>query len=204
MLTKRNDLYEQLMAQYVKYGVTKTKEINIFGILNEEYQDKDEWNDYLGIMIGSDVYIWKGTCNPGKKATQESEKGAAHLVYGYQEDIWVIDTHAANNPSFAHKALCSRQEAGCKPTTVWRDINKDYDKDNTDPIVSGFFGVNFHRASKIKDVDTIGSYSAGCQVTQHCADFEEILAMIEKQDCVKKNNKYKFSYLLTNIKDWSL
>lgn len=196
MIYQKNEWFDAIKAQYDAVGAPM-KEINLVGIEDKEYQGSDVLNDLFALIIGTDVWVWRGTCDPGRNATLGKDGGAAHLVYGYQENIWVIDTHAPNVPSFKHEALCSRPEYGCNPTTVWRDVNRDfYYEEGTDKIQSGYFGVNFHRASVQQDINAIGEYSYGCQVTRSVKDFNAIMAKIKSHPAVVKNPKYKFSYLL--------
>lgn len=201
MIYQKNELLPQLVSLYEKYNGTMS-DINIFGIQDESDQDKDFWNDLLGLNIGSNIWLWKGTTNPGKLAV-DHEGGAAHVCYGFHKDIWIKDFHAPNNPSFRHEALCQRGWLGTKPITIWRDVDKNFIQNEHDPIMSGVdYCINFHRASLVRDVPVIGDYSAGCQVTQHAQDFINILSIIKETDIFKNNPKYLFSYLLTNKKDW--
>jgi len=201
MIIQRNDLINQLKNFY-KIFHGKIKEINLFGIQDETNQDKDIWNDWLGLNIDKNIWIWKGTTNPGKNSLNH-EGGAAHVCYGFHEDIWIKDIHAPNNPTFSHEALCQRGWLGTKPISIWRDIDKNFIKNEHDPIQSGIdFCINFHRASLQKDVTIIGDFGAGCQVTQHAQDFIDIINLIKQTDVFKNNPKYLFSYLLTNKNDW--
>lgn len=202
MLIQRNDLLEQLKTHYSTYnGIMK--EINIFGIQDESDQDKDVWNDWLGLNIGEDVWLWVGTTNPGKNALNHGG-GAAHVCYGFHDSIWIKDFHAPNNPSFKHEALCQRSWLGTKAITIWRDIDKNFVQSEHDPVQSGVdFCINFHRASVQKDVPVIGDFSAGCQVTQHAQDFIDVMNKIKQTEAFKNNPKYLFSYLLTPIIIWT-
>jgi len=204
MLIQKNELLEELTALYAKAGAEMGR-INIFGIQDESGQENDIWNDWLGINIDSDVWVWKGTTNPGRK-TQEKASGAGHMAYGFHNKIWCIDIHAPSIKNWAHEALCQRPAHGCGAIKYWRDVNKHFIFDpETDKIESSKeCYMNFHRASKAQDVTTIGTYSEGCQVTLHAADLEEVLEKIKAVDEVAVDPKgYLFSYLLTNISEWS-
>ena len=194
MIVDRTDLIQNLKNVYVKYNAP-IKEINVFGIRDESNQSDDLFNDWLGIMTSDKVYIWKGTTDPGINSLNKSG-GAAHLCPGYQPDIWVIDTHAKTNPLFAHKALCSRPNLGCLPTKIWRDANKTTHKDEQEKGQSGYFGMNFHRASAVRLEQKIGLYSEGCQVTQDKKDFDFCMNLILNSQTYLTNNKATFSYML--------
>jgi hypothetical protein len=203
MIIHNNDLLSQLRSQYMQYKGA-FKRINVFGILDETKQKDDIFNDYLGMNIGDDVWIWKSTCNPGKHATDTKEGGAAHLVYAYQHEIWTLDMHAADNPSFAHEALCNRKQYGCKPTTVFRNKNKDGVFELGESIETDYYGINCHRASVASTISTIGDYSFGCVVTPDKADFEWFIATLKKQQEITTNYHYLFGFLMTRIEDWKL
>jgi hypothetical protein len=196
MIIKKPELLNQLRNYYTLKNIP-IKETNIFGIRFEEDQQKDVWNDTLGIWTQHEVYTWQGTTDPGKKATEESIKGCAHLILGYHSNIWQAGIHAKGKPS-EHVALL---QTGNK-VIVGRDkVNKDYEVDFFD---EGYFGINFHRASKIKDVEFIGPYSAGCQVTRNIKDFEFAINLLFNTEAFKKDKKYKFSYMLFDKKELQL
>lgn len=166
-------------------------EVNLFGIRFENDQNKDIWNDILGIWTKHNVYCWPGTTDPGKHATEEQKGGAAHLCLGYHKDIWMKGIHAESNPNFAHLALRQLGNA----VKIWRDVNRNYENDEN-IYEEGYFGINWHRASKLNNVPVIGNYAAGCQVTLDVKDFEFALNLILNTEKFKKDHNCKFSYML--------
>jgi len=190
MIVKRPELLSKLRMAYDARNF-QIDEVNIFGIRFPEAQDQDIWNDILGIWTDHNIYCWQGTTDPGRHATENKEGGAAHLCLGYHKDIWQIGIHGASIPAFAHPALVQTGNV-CR---IWRDVNKDYE-DNDNKIETGYFGINFHRASKINNVETIGFYGAGCQVTQDIQDFEFVLNLLLNTAKFKMNKKCCFSYTL--------
>jgi hypothetical protein len=200
MIYKKPELLNQLRTYYASKNIP-VDETNIFGVRFEEDQQKDLFNDWLGVWTQHNVFVAIGTTDPGKKTTETSLKGAAHLICGYHSRIWQAGIHGQHNPLFAHPALC---QTGNK-ISVWRDKNKDFDYDKeTDFIDTGYFGINFHRASKIKDVETIGDYSAGCQVMQNEKDFQFFLNLLFNTEAFKKDKKYCFSYMLFDKKELNI
>lgn len=205
MLIQRNDLLDQLQNLYLQYSGTMGA-VNLFGISDDTNQDQDIWNDWLGLNIDENIWLWKGTTNPGKDATLNIKGGAAHFALGYHSKIWCFDMHAPAISSFTHEALCQRPLRGCGSIKYWRDINKTY---KFDPIINKMEQsketyMNFHRASKTGEAKTILNFSAGCQVSLNAKDFETVLEMIKKVPEVSKNIKgYLFSYLLTSIDEWT-
>jgi len=190
MIEKHPELEAILKSKYSSLNIP-LDEINIFGIRYDMNQEDDVWNDKLGIMTANNIYLWIGTTDPGKKATKTSEKGAAHLCLGYHKNIWQVGIHGTHNPNFAHNALV---QTGNK-VKIWRDKNKDF-KENDGFYDEGYFGINFHRASKVENVLYIGPFSAGCQVTQDVKDFEFAMNLIMNSEKYKNNNKCCFSYML--------
>ena len=205
MLIQKNELLDQLKGFYEKYN-GRMEDVNIFGIQDESNQDKDVWNDWIGLNIGFEIYLWKGTTNPGKHAMITHPDGAGHMAYGFHDHIWCFDKHAPAIPNWTHEALCQRSTRGCGAIKYWRDVNKHY---VFDPAIDKIESskecyMNFHRASKVQDVAVIGTYSEGCTVTLHAKDFEDVLTKIKLVPSVAKDIKgFLANYLLTNIKDWT-
>ena len=78
--------------------------------------------------------------------------------------------------------------------TVWRDGNADGKSDEQGYKEHGYFGINFHSASKdfssklIKTV--IGGWSAGCQVCNNLPEYKFII------DTIKSSGQDKVTYCL--------
>lgn len=193
MILHRPDMSSKLSELYAAKKAVP-REVNLFGLRDPERQKEDVFNDFFGVWIPgrNDILIALATTDPGVKATNEKEGGAAHLDAGYHPRIWVIDTHAADIPSFAHLAFCSRQGKGCLPTRVWRDRDRDTKLGDRDAYETGYFGINAHRASVQRDEKTIGLYSFGCQVVQNAKDFEEI----RKAASEVAGADYRYDYMI--------
>ena len=199
MIIKKPELLNQLRNYYVSKNIP-INEANIFGIRFEENQNLDLWNDWLGIWNQNEAFVWSGTTDPGKKATEESTRGCAHVVLGYHPFVWQVGIHSAGKPS-QHPALVQTGNE----IKIWRDKNKDFIyNSNIDFFDTGYFGINFHRASKIQDVEFIGPYSAGCQVTRNAQDFEFALNLLLNTEAFKKDNKFRFSYMLFDKSELSI
>jgi hypothetical protein len=181
-VTKNN-----ILAEYKARDI-ELKDFNIFGIRNVEDMDKGIWNDYIGYFTEYDFKIYNGTTDPGVYYTKNrmNSKGCAHLVLGYHEDIWLIDLHRGK-----YDAMCNRYPT--KPVKVWRDNNEDFENNEWIEEV-GHFGINLHRASRLKIMDRIWKYSAGCQVIQDPNDFDEFMFV------AKASEMKFFSYLLLENK----
>lgn len=185
---------KKLKELYEKNGGT-WGEVNIFGIRNEENAEADTFNDFIGIATEQVIHLFPGTTDPGIKWTQnpvtvEGVTGAAHLCLGYHKNIWMVGTHGSG--AFAHEALVQWGNV----VAVWRDVNKNYQKDEGEPIQTGWYGINCHRAAAGGVAQTIGLYSAGCQVVQRIEDFKVFMEIIKGSEKYKKNPKAPFSYML--------
>lgn len=195
---KEESFYEFLEKYYLKNGAEFDADINIFGIRDDSEMPKGIFNDYIGVAINGDVQLFKGTCDPSDYWTKENgigDKGVAHICLGFHKNVYIVGKHKNK-----YEALV-QQGAKIK---IWRDKNKNFQKNKLDPIESGFFGTNIHRASEYKILEKIGKYSAGCQVIQDPADFKRFMEMIKNSNKYKKNKNSKFSYFLidkNNIPD---
>jgi len=172
---------------YKEYGVEIDK-FNLFGIRNEENQEQDEWNDYIGFFTDINIYFFKGTTDPGYYYTKNpvNKDGTAHLCLGFHKQIWKIGLHKGKYEAFCNKWPCNK-------TRIWRDFDADGELDYSDEkIYTGYFGINLHRANEDYLVSTVGKYSAGCQVVRNNNSFQFIL------EEAKKSGLEKFSYFLFN------
>lgn len=181
---------------YDKFGGT-WGEINIFGIRNEENAEKDQFNDLICIATDDLIHQYQGTTDPSvywtkNPMTAEGFTGAAHVCEGWHQNIWRVGIHAKGT-NFAHEALI---QTGNK-IRIWRDVDKDFTEDEGEPIQSGYYGINCHRASS-QLTEVIGYYSAGCQVIQRIGDFLEFMGIIKGSDVYLANPQARFSYLLVN------
>ena len=218
-MIQRNDLLPQLLAKFKAAGAENEK-IKLVGFRNPALMGKDCFGTVDGVLDGKDdilgfcvdnenFFLSVGTTRPGLHAYQTQPSGAGYMALGFHKNIWVIDIHAANNPSFAHEALCQRYWRGCQAIAFWRDPKKEF-KQGSNPIqYSKECCMNMHRASVQSDLDNIGLYGEGCQVRNNHIDHETMMNMIKNTEVVKgtynvgkKEFGYVFSYLLTETTDW--
>lgn len=199
----RNDLLDIVQQKFATYGA-ENEPVKIIHIRNESDQLKDIWNDYL-CFIDRDGNLWvsQGTTDPGVHAYVKHPRGAAHICIGFHVECWIIDIHAADNPRFAHEALCSRFTHGCKPIRYFRDNNRNRILDKEDTIFEDYVGLNCHRASSRQNVATIGLYGEGCQVRRNIDDHLHMMSQIKMFDCVSRVKDYRFSWILSPINEWN-
>lgn len=175
------DLYENNAFPY---------NLNIFGV-RAPNSVPNEFNDALKVLWQSNYHGWEHrhwpiTTLPGIPwlKTPMNPKGTAILVPGRYQAAYELGTYRG------YTAL--RQ---VKPVKVYRDNNQDSAFDmNPATIEEGFFGIHIHRAGLLSKI--VGLSSAGCQVFQNKADFDEFI------DLCKKSARHwgnRFTYTLVQL-----
>ena len=181
----------QYLKQKYRENDIPLMKFNLFGIRNENKLDKDSINDILGFFTVDELFTCEGTTDPSvywTKSTERNKGGTFHLLDGYHENIWTHGIHGG------YEALVNDYRK-CQPTKGWRDADYNFKRGSTDPIVSDFFGVNFHRMGKDFIAKAIGKYSSGCQAVLRPDEFNYILKK------AKESEQELFSYMLFNIND---
>jgi hypothetical protein len=139
------------------------------------------WKDDKGDWVGR---YWPATTDPGTYYLKNplSKLGAAILKEGQYIDSWKFGKHKGQ-----YEALTQT-----KPVTVIRDYDRNAILDfNNGREETGLFGINIHKAGA--DSKDVGQWSAGCQVFQKSADFEEFMQLVRKQ---KEKYGNLFTYTL--------
>lgn len=143
------------------------------------------WLDDRDRLIRYNRYIITTTPGLPWLLNPMNSRGTAILQPGQYIDTYAIGFHGRG--SFRHEALVQ-----VLPVNVFRDNNRD---EIIDKIGNhrGLFGINIHRASAWWDVtEKIDSFSAGCQVFQRRADFQDFMNICRD---AKQN---RFTYTLIN------
>lgn len=188
-------IYE-ILDLYEKYGqIDKAQcHINLMGIRHTDKVDMfdDElyyfWADgskieYVGLSDGF-------TTDPGKYYLKNplNSKGCAILKEGWYPRVWIKGKHSGKYNALVQKG---------NTITVYRDTNKDDEFDFNGPQDTGYFGINLHRASQYYTVETVNSYSAGCQVIADPNKFNRLMTAVDKAGI---HGQSFFSYLLLDSK----
>lgn len=191
MKSKKLRQYNALRDLYIKHGAIWS-EVNLFGIRDSADQQKDIFNDTIGIAYGDGkVNLYRGTCDPGRYWTERSgaavdKKGVAHLCLGFHQSAYVIGKH------FDQTAFVQQ---GNK-VKIWRDANKNYLQDTGEKIEQGYYGINIHTTKKPVPM-TVGQWSAGCQVLQEPDDLAEMITIARTSSMfINGGAKTRFSYFL--------
>jgi hypothetical protein len=170
------------------------QEFNLFNIRALENLRKDVFNDLSGFWTNEVGYLFQSTTDPGKKCINKKGpgNGALFLKSGFHPESLCIDLHNRRIKS----AFCSRPTrrysdgkwAGCKPQTIIRDSDADFDiKDNEKEYI-GHFGANMHHASRWI-LKKIGLYGEGCRVLLIWDEMEFMLKAAKMTDMYRKTSK---------------
>lgn len=170
-------------------------EINPFGIHFSENYNDDLFHDILGIASDTKIIMGLGTTHPSLQATIKpitinGITGAAHVFPGFHRQIWQVGIHAPMT-KYNHIAFV---QTGNK-IKIWRDIHQNFKYTRDCPILYGWWGISFHRAA-INNQRTIKQQSAGCQCIQGHEDFNKMMNLIVNSESYKKDNKFRFNYML--------
>jgi hypothetical protein len=169
----------------------------IIGVRNPE--DKpDHFDDMFYLMKGEELIMeTTGTTNPGLKVLKGgfrryNNDGAAVVesdrIY-YK--VWKYGKHLGWMPALKQLGAV---------ITVWRDGNMNAKSEEVGKRTTGWYGINFHTATKsylgsiIKTL--IGGWSAGCQVCNNTEDYMKII------NTIKNSNQDKVTYCL--LKEFSI
>lgn len=127
-----------------------------------------------------------GTTEPGKGYLKEklgNAQGTAILIHDRQYlDCWQIGKHKG------HPALTQSSKA---KFAVWRDSNKDGVVTYGGKEYFNVAGLNNHTTREGYNIDSVGTWSAGCQVIWNAKSFDEEIFPF----CKATGQKY-FNYTL--------
>jgi hypothetical protein len=190
------DIINMISAKYAGVGL-EIKEINFFGFRNMDDIDKNLWNDYIGYFTENEIGIMHGTTDPSTYYVKHpmNPDGLAVLCNGAHPDIWTKGPHGKSQ----YLTLVNTSTVpGCKTQKVWRldkNLNFILNEDGTRKVFEGYFGCNFHHQN-VNPEDTIGIWSAGCQVPYALHDWMETLKAFENTEMYKNDNHCTVSYAL--------
>lgn len=180
-----------------KYRIfSRPYELNIVGVRNAAPQP-NQFDDQLHIFYKDDkdnwVYgVYPATTDPGTYWLRNplSPQGTAILKEGQYLDVYAIDLHRGK-----YKALCQRRGT----VNVIRDYDRDAELDFAiSKVVSGYFGINIHRANLSGTTYQVDKHSAGCQVFQKVSDFDLFMSNCERHRKLYGN---QFTYTLIDLRE---
>jgi hypothetical protein len=138
------------------------------------------------------AHLWPITTDPGTHYLKKpiNVQGTAILAPGQYRGAYVVGKHHGYPALVQHGA----------PVRVWRDKNKDkvLDWGEGSQGISGWYGINIHRAKPEGITDSPDYHSAGCQVF---ALKEEHDALMDLAELAAKRYGNKFTYTLIEAAD---
>jgi hypothetical protein len=175
-----------------KYKVfTRPYELNIVGIRSTEEPNK--FDDAIFVFFKDDQGNWvlkqyPATTDAGTYFLLKpiNQLGTAMLKEGQWLDSWKIGSHRGKYTALTQS----------KPVTTYRDYDRNAVFDFGQNTSTGMYGINIHKAGK--DSSEVDNWSAGCQVFKKSADFDEFMAMAQKQKTLYGNS---FTYTLIDLRE---
>lgn len=180
---------------FTKKGYIWDNAINIIGVRNKAtskltnkfddklyvaYKESGVWKlkEYVITTDAGSYYVKKKLINV---------KGVAILKEGQYLNTYSVRLHQNK-----YLALCQTY----KNVVVYRDKDKDDEYDFVSEE-SGMFGINIHKAGK--NSSSVENWSAGCQVFQREADFNDFMSIVQNYKKLKNN---VYTYTLINTFDF--
>lgn len=161
------------------------EDYHIIGIRNSD-DAADKFDDVFYLMRGENAIMeTTGTTNPGLSILQglfkRWNKFGAFVLKSDQiyYRVWKYGKHLGIIPAL--------KQLGAK-VFGFRDGNLNKKSEEIGPEISGYFGINFHCATKnwlsmlIKT--KIGGWSAGCMVCNNTPEYKKIIELVKNQNRV--------------------
>ena len=160
--------------------------LNIVGVRNAESKP-NKFDDNVFVFYKNDKNDWivknyNATTDTGTYwlLNPMNPKGAAMMKEGQYVNAYQKGYHRGQ-PALVQ----------VKPIVVYRDYDRNAIFDFGTLEQTGLFGINIHRAGE--NSQNVDKWSAGCQVFQKSADFEEFMELAEKHRNLFGN---EFTYTL--------
>jgi hypothetical protein len=165
----------------------KPYELNIVGVRNAQSQP-NKFDDSIFVFYKDDKNNWVEKEYPATTDTGMfyllnpiSNLGSAMLKEGQYLNAYKQGLHKG-------QYLALVQD---KPVTTYRDYDRDAVFDIFTKETTGNYGINIHKAGA--NSQDVNNWSAGCQVFQKSADFDEFMDMTTKHRNLYSNS---FTYTL--------
>lgn len=165
----------------------KPYQLNIVGVRNAQSQP-NKFDDSIFVFYKDDKNNWVEKEYPATTDTGMfyllnpiSNLGAAMLKEGQYLNAYKQGLHKG-------QYLALVQD---KPVTTYRDYDRDAKFDVFTKETTGNYGINIHKAGA--NSQDVNNWSAGCQVFQKSADFDEFMDMTTKHRNLYSNS---FTYTL--------
>ena len=186
MVKFKNILRYMRGKNYVIYD--KPYQLNIVGVRNAQSQP-NKFDDSIFVFYKDDKNDWIEKEYPATTDTGMfyllnpiNNLGAAMLKEGQYVDSYKQGLHKG-------EYLALVQD---KPVTTYRDYDRDAVFDIFTKETTGNYGINIHKAGA--NSQDVNNWSAGCQVFQKSADFNDFI-----DKTTKHRNLYGNSYTYTLV-----
>jgi hypothetical protein len=179
--------------------------LNIIGVRSTN-SESNEFDDLIAVIYRDkddrwQIHQYPATTDPGKPwlLFPMHRDGTAIVVPDQYRGVYQVGIHGRSHAGGGYKAL-----EQVKVMRYVRDNNRDSVVDATlysDPrnIFTANLRTNLHRASKWAIVRWVEKFSAGCQVIQNPAHFDQLVALCERAARTYGN---RFTYTLLEEKDF--
>lgn len=194
----------------------KAFRLNIIGVRNTNSQSNSfddtliiAWYETVSLNAGPNWIIktYAMTTDPGKPWLLKpmDPAGCAVMIPGQYVNAYMIGIHGRSRAG--NRQYEALEQIGS--IAYVRDNNKDAVIDFSlyqDPVKrekNQFWAIlktNIHRASQWSIVRAVETYSAGCQVIENPADFNELMVIARK--CRDRYGLNKFTYTLLEESDF--
>lgn len=156
---------------------TRPLKLNIVGIRSES-TSPNRFDDRICVFFKDQEGRWvfreyPATTDPGTYWLYNpmAPQGTAILAEGRYENAYQIGLHRST-----YTALVQRGA----PVTILRDYDRNAILDfNNGNAISGYFGINIHRANATGTTTVVDQHSAGCQVFSRKPDFDEFMLLCQ-------------------------
>jgi hypothetical protein len=168
-------------------------DINLIGVRSAErvagaFDDKihlcfkinDEWQHHC----------FAATTDPSEYWLKNGRSiGTAIMVSGHHKGLWALGKHRGKYDALVQVRSCP----------VYRDNTRDeiLDLDSNTIVENSLVGLNLHRAHSSTDfaVESVGRYSAGCQVIQKAQDFNLLMQFCKRQKQIRGWNSFSYTLI---------
>jgi hypothetical protein len=162
----------------------------------------NKWDDYVGVVYHDGTmwheHLFTATCDPGNIAT--SGRGTAVMKPGQYVDAYKLGVHRKGTAS-EHDAIINW---GLTAPDYWR-ISRHGASLEVDGQGSEYIGLNIHRARApaIPVPESVGPFSAGCQVIKEGTDWEWFITKVTTlaQHADRVHNQDYMTYTLLMLRD---
>jgi hypothetical protein len=173
---------------------SKPYELNIVGLRSRNTR-ANRFDDQLHVFYKTgnthwEYHVFNATTDPGTFWLQNpmQAQGTAILAEGQYSNAYAIGLHKG-----LYEALVQ-----VKPVTILRDYDRNAVLDfSNGKKVTGYFGINLHRANRTGTTKYVNKNSAGCQVFENADDFAAFMKLCNKHRELHGNH---FTYTLLDFR----